>query len=281
MGFTSLLGHEFSEPDVDVATSADVVEEYQIARSASETLLRESAASQRDERRYFMAHDFRHHLCAVYANAELLCGGRFKRAEREEMLRDIWAAVTHMADMLDTCIVGSESTGKTQFLIQPFIPIIERAVQLTKSHPDGKGVELIMQDIPYLQVLADCNWLCSAIFNLLLNACQAVQSSRQSKEIRITGFQDRNHMYIRIMNSGGGVPYSVRTALSQPLVVPIRPTESGLGLAIVRTTIREHGGSLCLEKSQPGSTSFVVRLPKPKCDPIAVGTPPMIIAPFK
>ena len=66
----------------------------QTLRSVPFIELRQSPAS--DRVAYFIAHDLRHHLSTVYANAELMCNKHYVQSEREEMLEDIKGAVACM-----------------------------------------------------------------------------------------------------------------------------------------------------------------------------------------
>lgn len=182
------------------------------------------------------------------------------------MLKEIWEAVLYMADMLDSFVLHLENASKSQLSRQPLKPILERAVQLVRAHPDADSVELSCEDIPGIEVFAGFHWLCSAVFNLLLNACQAVQLACQLKRIRVKCYQDRNHVFIRIKDSGPGVPDSVQKTLSHPVSTMDPRRRTGLGIAIAKGVVREHGGCLFLESSRPGSTIFIVELPRAECD---------------
>jgi signal transduction histidine kinase len=224
--------------------------------------LAESRSSlQSDNVAYFVAHDLRHHLCTIYANAELMCSTRYTLSDREEMLEDISSAVTCMTEILDSFLLHSKNGYMFDFRLEPLSLLIEKAAQMVKSHPDAYNVEFIHDDLPFVEVHADSTWLSSAIFNLLLNACQAVQFAPESKKVRVECHQDQKHVCIRITDSGPGVPQAIREHLFQPFVRVRRSKGTGLGLAIVKSVVREHGGEVYLEESNPGNTSFVVRLP--------------------
>jgi signal transduction histidine kinase len=135
----------------------------------------------------FIAHDFRHHLSAIYANAELMCNTNHVQAEREEMLEEIRMAVVGMTEVLDSLLLHSKTGCMFHLGLEPLKMIIDKAAQMVRSHPDADKVEFIQGDMPLLEVCVDSTWLCSAIFNLLLNACQAAQlrvatSARSSPE---------------------------------------------------------------------------------------------------
>jgi K+-sensing histidine kinase KdpD len=148
--------------------------------------LAESRSSLRsDNVAYFVAHDLRHHLCTVYANAELMCNTRYTPSDRQEMLEDISPAVTCMTEILDSFLLHRKNGYMLDFRLEPLSLFIEKAAQMVKSHPDAYNVEFIHGDLPFVEVHADSTWLSSAIFNLLLNACQAVQFAPETKKVRV------------------------------------------------------------------------------------------------
>jgi signal transduction histidine kinase len=211
----------------------------------------------------FIAHDFRHHLSAIYANAELMCNTNYVQSEREEMFEEIRTAVICMTEVLDSLLLHSKTGCMFHLGLEPLKMIIDKAAQMVRSHPDADKVEFIQGDVPLLEVCVDSTWLCSAIFNLLLDACQAAQLTHELREIRVACHHNRHYVFIRITDSGPGVPTTIQKTLFQPFVSSTHRKGTGLGLTIVKSIVREHGGEVYLEESRPGNTSFVIRLPKP------------------
>ncbi len=211
----------------------------------------------------FIAHDFRHHLSAIYANAELMCNTSYVQSEREEMFEEIRTAVICMTEVLDSLLLQSKTGCMFHLRLEPLKMIIDKAAQMVRSHPDADKVEFIQGDMSLLEVCVDSTWLCSAIFNLLLNACQAVQLSPELREVRIACHHNHHYVFIRVTDSGHGVTMTIQKTLFQPFVSSADRKGTGLGLTIVKSIVREHGGEVYLEESRPGNTSFVVRLPKP------------------
>ncbi len=65
--------------------------------------------------------------------------------------------------------------------------------------------------------------------------------------------------FIRVKDSGPGIPESIRTAIFDPTFTT-KPDGCGLGLALARDFAQEHGGDLILERTTTGA-SFVVGFP--------------------
>jgi signal transduction histidine kinase len=126
---------------------------------------------------------------------------------------------------------------------------------------DTRECDFLTRDALCIQCQIDSQRLGAAIYNLLLNACQALKRSPSPKKIEIALWIDGSSICIRVEDNGDGVPDRVRNVLFQPFVTADRISGIGLGLTIADEAAREHGGSLNLEKSIPGKTAFVLRLP--------------------
>src|ERR1700733_2733375 len=205
-----------------------------------------------DKMARFIAHDFRHHLSAIYANAELMCNTNYAQSDREEMLEEIRTAVKSMTDILDSFLIHTKWGGDFHLQLEPLKLLIEKAMQMVRSHPHADNVEFIYEDMPPVEVCAESTWLCSAIFNLLLNACQSVQFAPGAKEVRIACHQDRSHVSIRITDSGPGVSKKIQASLFESFGSLCQRMETGHGLSIVMSIVRQHGGEVYMEESKPG-----------------------------
>jgi signal transduction histidine kinase len=212
----------------------------------------------------FIAHDFRHHLCAVYANAEFLGSRTMDSADREELLGEIRVAIDCMTDQLDSLILFT----RTGCILKPrhhsLKLIIEQAIQMVRSHPETRDVKITQHDMSLPKGYVDGMQLCSALFNLLLNACQAAKVVPGIGTVDIDLRHDSSDVFIRVSDGGPGIPRTVRESLFQPFVKAegSKGMGMGLGLTIARCVAQGHGGEVYLEESRPGRTVFVLKLPK-------------------
>ena len=73
---------------------------------------------------------------------------------------------------------------------------------------------------------------------------------------------------IRVTDTGRGVPEEIRRQIFAPFFSTSRGKSGiGHGLAVCRGLVREMGGRIFLERGDPGSTVFTVRLPFIPCRP--------------
>jgi signal transduction histidine kinase len=210
----------------------------------------------------FIAHDIRHHLASIYCDVEFMSGPDISQTDREELLAEVRGTIHEMTDLLDSFLVSVRSEKTSHLKSKLMNLVIERAVGMVRSHPDAQECELVVCEAPPLQARIDSQRLGTAIYNLVLNACQAMKPCSPPKRVEIALSQNDSSICIRVKDNGRGVPDCIRNVLFQPFVSADKVSGVGLGLAIAEEAARVHGGCLNLEQSVPGKTVFVLQLPK-------------------
>jgi signal transduction histidine kinase len=217
-----------------------------------------------------ISHDLRHSLSAIYANAEFLERHDICASERADLLLEIQEAVLAMTERVDS-LLQFGSSGRTNPLVHERVSlVVEKAVAAMKFHPDGQNVSIRVGKFPPADADIDARNLESAIYNLLLNACQAATRSTRVPEVKVHLTEADERIYVTILDNGPGIPASVRRTLFDPFVTAGKPNGTGLGLTLARRIAEEHGGSVCLEESTPERTVFTLSLTKNRLlDPLS------------
>ena len=209
-----------------------------------------------------ISHDLRHSLTAIYANAEFLERHDLRARTRAELLLEIQEAVLAMTERLDSLLQFVSSGRRNPLAHERVSFVIEKAVAAVKFHPDGRKVSIAVGKFPPAEADIDARNLESAIYNLLLNACQAATRSAHEPEVNVQLTEVDEWIYVTILDNGPGIPASVRRTLFDPFVTAGKPDGTGLGLTLARRIAEEHGGSVCLEESNRERTVFTLSLTK-------------------
>jgi signal transduction histidine kinase len=215
-----------------------------------------------------ISHDMRHSLTAIYANAELLERHDRCASTRADLLLEIQEAVLAMTERIDS-ILQFGSTGRNNPLAHECVSlVVDRAVAAVKFHPEGRNVSIAVGKLPPAEADIDARNLESAIYNLLLNACQAAMRSIHAPEVKVHLTEADERIYVAIFDNGPGIPASIRRTLFDPFVTAGKPNGTGLGLTLARRIAEEHGGSVSLEETNPGRTVFALSLTKNRLLPL-------------
>ncbi|HPG27420.1 MAG TPA: ATP-binding protein, partial [Myxococcota bacterium] len=100
--------------------------------------------------------------------------------------------------------------------------------------------------------------------NLLGNAIDALEEARtQDATIRV-GLGESlagDAVWIRIEDNGPGVDVAASDRIFEPFV-STRTGGTGLGLALCRKIVEEHGGGIELDRARQAGTAILVTLPR-------------------
>jgi signal transduction histidine kinase len=209
-----------------------------------------------------LSHDMRHSLSAIYANAEFLESHDMSVNVRTDLVHEIQEVVLEMTERLDSLLQFASSGRRKPLVRERVSTVVEKAVAAVKSHPSGRNVSIRVGKFPLAEAVIDAMSLQSAIYNLLLNACQAATRSVDMPVVEVFLVEVEQWLYITILDNGPGVPASVRETLFDACVTMGKPNGTGLGLTLARRIAEEHGGSVFLEESNPKRTVFTLSLPK-------------------
>ena len=139
---------------------------------------------------------------------------------------------------------------------------------LAEDVAEGEGlaadgaVMCLIEVAPDLVVQADQEQLFRVLANLLRNARQAIEATGQGGTIEISAGETVAEWWIRVGDTGPGLPDKAREHLFEAFQGGARKGGTGLGLAIAAELVRGHGGRLELARSDAEGTEFVIHLPK-------------------
>jgi signal transduction histidine kinase len=209
-----------------------------------------------------ISHDMRHSLSAIYANAEFLERSDIGASVRADLLLEIREAVVEMTERIDTLLQFASGRRKNPLVHERVSLVVEKAIAAVKFHPDGRKMSITVGKLSQAEAYIDARSLESAIYNLLLNACQAAARSTHVPEVKVDLTEGDERIYVTVLDNGPGIPVSVQRTLFDPYVTSGKSNGTGLGLTLARRIAEEHGGSVCLEESNREGTVFTLSLAK-------------------
>jgi signal transduction histidine kinase len=207
-----------------------------------------------------ISHDLRHYLAAVVANAEFLYEAEKLNLNRDEIYGEIKTAAEQITDLLNSLRDLSREDVSIAPRLAAIDQTVRRAVDAARARSEMKARAIAIHSSGDLTGVFDPQKMERALFNLVLNACeaQAQVEGDISVDIRSVG----EFFEIRISDCGPGVPPSIRETLFEPFVSFGKSKGTGLGLAIVHKVIHDHGGSITIESTSSSGTTFLVRFPR-------------------
>jgi signal transduction histidine kinase len=219
-----------------------------------------------------ISHDLRHYLSAMYANAEFMSDGSISQPEREELMQEVQTAVQGMTDLLESLLLFTQTGRALHPEFESIALMMQRAVSMVRSHPSSRDVKITLGGLSSLEAWVDSKKLGRAVYNLLLNACQAAKRGKGPPEVTLSLLEDVRSIGIKIADNGPGVPAPLRQKIFLPFVSEGRESGIGLGLTLAQQIAQEHGGGISLDEAGGDVTGFTINLPKASLQALGVAT---------
>jgi len=205
-----------------------------------------------------ISHDLRHSLAAIVANSEFLCDSHLTSLQREELYQEVRTGVNLMTDLIDSLLEFARTRESLTPAYANVSETIQRSVLAVRLHPrhHNRSIDVLCG----LQVSGwfDQRKLERALYNLLLNACEAAPALGGAVEV--TAGEVAGSITISVADNGPGIAESIRDRLFHPFVSYGKENGTGLGLAVVHKIVQDHGGEIFAERTAQGRTVFRIVL---------------------
>jgi signal transduction histidine kinase len=206
-----------------------------------------------------ISHDLRHSLAAIVANSEFLCDGRLTAAQREELYQEVRTGVNQMTDLIDSLLEFARTRESMTPTHANIVQTVQRAMQAVRVHPRHQGTLIEVQSDGQNSAWFDPRKLERALYNLLLNACEAAPSKEGRVQVAIS--RTASSLTIEVSDNGPGIAEPIHDKLFHPFVSYGKENGTGLGLTVVQKIVQDHGGQVLLERSADARTVFRITLP--------------------
>ena len=239
-----------------------------LATTDDARLAAEEANRLKDEFLMTLSHELRTPLNAIWGWARMLRGGHLDRSRRDRAIevieRNARVQLQLIEDLLD---VSRIVTGKLRLNVQRLDPaaVVHAAVESIRPAADAKGLHLDVDvDRSTGTMTGDADRLQQVIWNLASNA---VKFTPAGGRVRVAVRRAAHKVEISVSDTGAGIDPTMLSAIFERFrQAESGPTRAfsglGLGLAIARSLVEAHGGTIIAFSDGPGTgATFRVTLP--------------------
>jgi len=205
-----------------------------------------------------IVHDLRNPLAAIYGSSEMLLHSELPENQRKRLSANLYKASKKIQDMLEDLL--NVTRGRSRDLREECLlgEIVQGALEPLRSAAEAQRVEIVV-DVPNdALVAADRGRLERAFANLLVNALEAMPGGGR---IEVAAGSQDGQITVRVADTGPGIHPDIRDRLFEPFATAGKQRGTGLGLALARQTVVDHGGDMWANTEPGRGATFFVRLP--------------------
>jgi signal transduction histidine kinase len=241
------------------------------------------ANSIKDEFSAAMSHELKTPLHAIRAYAQLLLegiDGPLTEPQRQDV-EALLAAGDHLLHLIEGILRYSAlEAGQAMAVIADVnvAEVVEQARKNVAHLARSKGLPIEASVDPDLVVRADETMLRQVLINLLHNAIKYTKRG----EIAVSAAPDRSNgsgrVVLRVSDTGAGIPEGFEHEVFEPFrragQAGRREIDGiGLGLAVAKRYVEQHGGVIWFDSKHEVGTTFFVALPSAEGAPVALARP--------
>lgn len=224
-----------------------------------------------------MVHDLRGPMTLIRGWAETLLEGDVPPAEAAARARAIVDAVDRLERMATETLDFARGADRLVLRAVPLGLFLAELAAAIETELPGLAVERRL-DVPGGRRAAlDVDKVRRAVYNVAANARDAMRGrGRLVLSARLLAGADggAERLELELADEGPGVPPEIRERVFEPFVTLGKKRGTGLGLAVARRFVEDHGGSLeLLPPPEPPAHGARFRLALPLAPPPGSGSP--------
>lgn len=226
-------------------------------QNARQELIRQERISTIGRLSSSIVHDLRNPLAAIYGGAEIMVDSEIAPPQLKRLAGNIYRASRRIQELLQDLV--NVGRGKTEGAEMCRLTEVAAAARDSLAPAaEAQSVRVTVEIPNSIELPLERARVERVFVNLIDNAIEAMPVGGA---VQISASMSADGVTIEVADTGPGISPEIRDHLFQPFVSSGKKNGLGLGLALSRQTILDHGGDMWVE-SEPGrGARFFFRLP--------------------
>ena len=233
-----------------------------------EMLITQSRLAAMGEMLSMIAHQWRQPLSTTtlrISNMQIKSMMEHQRSdERDILLEEVSDTLVYLSDTIDDFQTYFKPDHKSE--VANVSALMQRAKNFVKARAEIYNIEIVCEGNTEMEIDTFANEMIQVVINILNNAIDVIVSSQKGeKKIFIETVAEKEHIRIKITDSGDGIEATLLERIFEPYFSTKSENGTGLGLYMAKMIIQEHmKGKIYAQNSQNGGAEFSIVLPRKK-----------------
>jgi signal transduction histidine kinase len=203
-----------------------------------------------------LAHEIKNPLSSIKVFTQLIPERYNDREFRETFSRLVSGEIQRIDGLLSELLDFSKPTPINIGRVHAQ-KLLDDCIRLVLENFEENGIKIMKTYHGKFNIAGDADRLKQAILNILLNSQQALKAGEQ---LEVELLSSDNYINMVIKDNGTGIPGNIIDKIFDPFVTT-KQRGAGLGLAISKKIIEDHGGSISVESKLGKGTAFRIKVP--------------------
>jgi len=204
-----------------------------------------------------IVHDLRNPLAAIYGGTEMLLYSQLSEDQIQRLAGNMFRASIQVQGMLqDLLDVSRGKAGQVKECnLRELVAAVSDSLAPTA---ETRSVGIVLQVPDRLVLALDRRRIERVFLNLMGNALDAMP---EGGTLTVSAAVEADSVLVEVRDTGPGIAPEVRGRLFQPFVTARKAGGLGLGLAMARQAVVDHGGDIWARSESGRGACFCFRLP--------------------
>ncbi|MCH1931888.1 PAS domain-containing sensor histidine kinase [Shewanella sp. A25] len=205
-----------------------------------------------------LAHQVRTPLSAALLYAANLASTKLSDAAKAKFQQKLVDRLNELERQVNDMLLMAKGRQDEMGEVVTLSEVLSQVMANCEPIAAKQGKSLTVTHQANQPLLANVNALSSAINNLVINSLEAGAS-----QIHIVTSDVAEHVQLRVIDNGKGLDAKMQKKVLEPFFTT-KPQGTGLGLAVVQSVVRNHGGQLQLTCIPQQGCTVLLTFPKAK-----------------
>ncbi|MBO5999195.1 MAG: sensor histidine kinase KdpD [Lachnospiraceae bacterium] len=214
-----------------------------------------------------ISHDIRTPLTSISGNASNLLT-HYEQLDKETLMQifaDIYDDSEWLTDLVEN-LLSISRIENGQMDLHLSTNVVDDVIEEALRHADKNAAQhhiTVLSGRDVLIARMDARLITQVLINLINNA---VKNTQTGSEITIKSEKAGDSIHVHVIDNGPGIPDSMKPHIFEMFYTgPDQVTDGrrgiGLGLALCKSIVEAHGGSIILTDNEPSGCCFTFTLP--------------------
>jgi signal transduction histidine kinase len=213
------------------------------------------------EMAYAVAHELRNPLNVIRGLSEIMIEGMPDPARTKEYVSTIIGQIDRLEHLVQE-ISDFVSLREPVYDRNVVLPFFQKTVAAFQAHfldRQTRKIDIVIEGpSSFPKCEFDRKQMQTVLVNILKNACDAISGAGR---IVIRLSCDKEFLNVSVADNGSGMSEEVRQRAFEAFFTTRRPERTGLGLAVSKSIIERHGGTIALASGTGPGTTVEIRIP--------------------